>query len=901
MSKSSISNHFLSASGLALSLALAVMPSVAQAQEADSDNADAGKEIVVTGTLIRGAAPVGSQNVGITEQTIVEKGATTTNELITAMPQFASFNGQFETDSRAFGQISLSRINLRNLPGYNSSSGSVTLVMMDGHRITPVGVLEASIDVDIIPAAVLQRVDVVTDGGSSLYGADAVAGVVNFITKRKFEGIKLDANFGFGTEIKGYQQWDASLTAGKSWATGNAFISAGYGMHDGVLNGETSWARQGIWSSAGLAVTGTQCIKPVATVDRFVFLPIFGGIWTDNSQAGGGTRSAPGQTPCDTFSQGSYIPKLTRYTVFGSVTQEVSSNAEFHMTAYYTKLKNFTSTYPRGGSATVAVTGPTGAPGSPGAPASSPFDIINGASFSYGANAAYVNAQQVQGYETFGFTPEVKVSLGNSWQVRGTIHYGQSTNWSRNPGVNTAAQLAAVNAGQLNPNNVAAASASVITNILNYETARDTHHQLFLARIDADGSLFALPGGDAKLAFGAEYQNARAQIRLSEGTVDSINNVAFRKGSRNTKSVYGELFLPVHNILDVSASVRHDDYSDFGSTTNPTLAARLKPVEWLSIFGHWGKSFNAPTVLDTFSSYTLSYLTSPNCSQIPCFNPVTNTTYTSGNVALLNGTAPNLKPQTATTWAIGFNANPVRDLKFGVTYYNIDFRNILGAVNPQNEATKTLNADKYFFGTAAANAAIALLPGAANASTAVPAGFNLNSLVYLVDRRTSNLNSAKLEGLDFHLEYSHPISIGTLSFGLSGNKQLKLHNILGGVIDDAFLQARSGTQSDFAGSVNVGLTTKAVSARVTVNYTGGYTTLDYLNNPLRITPFVQTNLFLGYKFGEDKGALSGMSLRLNVDNLFNALPQIVQLNESNLSYRKWTLGRVIKLGFSKEF
>ncbi|MDG2005274.1 MAG: TonB-dependent receptor plug domain-containing protein, partial [Novosphingobium sp.] len=183
--------------GVALSsLAVALaMPVSAHAEEAEDDGKD---PIVVTGTLLRGTEVVGAQTITVGSAAITEKAAGSTNELLSLIPQITNtFNGRFEGDPRGVrAGISINRPNLRSLPGFNRATGGVTLVLMNGMRLTPVGVGQSATDVDIIPTAVLAGVDAVTDGGTSLYGADAVAGVLNFRTITEYEGLKVDGNFG---------------------------------------------------------------------------------------------------------------------------------------------------------------------------------------------------------------------------------------------------------------------------------------------------------------------------------------------------------------------------------------------------------------------------------------------------------------------------------------------------------------------------------------------------------------------------------------------------------------------------------------------------------------------------------------------------------------------------------
>ncbi|MCK9563351.1 MAG: TonB-dependent receptor plug domain-containing protein, partial [Bacteroidales bacterium] len=232
-----LKKSILAMSGVLLTLGAAGV----QAQE--SNRGITLEEIVVTGTLIRGTEVTGSQTIGIKAEDIGEIGAINTNEILASVPQVTNyFNNRPEEDPRGADAITISRPNLRNMPGFNSASGSVTLVLLDGHRIAPVGVNEAAIDVDMILGNVLQSVDIVTDGGSSLYGADAVAGVINFVTKKGFDGVQVDLDYGSGDD---FDTASASLIAGTNWDSGSIYAAVSHSQRDSILNGDRSWAKMG--------------------------------------------------------------------------------------------------------------------------------------------------------------------------------------------------------------------------------------------------------------------------------------------------------------------------------------------------------------------------------------------------------------------------------------------------------------------------------------------------------------------------------------------------------------------------------------------------------------------------------------------------------------------------------
>jgi iron complex outermembrane receptor protein len=893
-------------------VSLMALSAPAFGQSADNSTSDAAgnDDIVVTGTLIRNAAPIGSQSISIESAAITEKAAASTNELLSLIPQISNtFNGRFEGDPRGVSAgISITKPNLRNLPGANSTSGGTTLVLMDGFRFTPVGVNQSSVDVDIIPAAVIAGIDVVTDGGTSLYGADAVAGVINFRTLRKFEGIKVDANYGFGTTLSNFDQWDAQLTAGKSWSTGNFYISGGYSHRDLVLNNETTWATGEIYNTAGVPrFTGTQCNNPVGTETRWYRFGPGATQFTNNAAAPGAGTFAVG-TACDNVGQATYSPGLSRYNAFAQLTNEFSDSISLRMTAYWTKRDLELGIFPRGvTSAGSGIT--TGAqvgalPGAAATPIGSVFAVTEGVGFSLAPNVAYVNTPQTVGFETWGITPEVTVKLGADWQLRTSAHFGQSTNYQAFPSVDTVLAQNYINSGQLNPRNAAAASASVVRDLIDYENAQDTNQQLFVLRAVGDGPLFALPGGDAKLAVGAEFQDNQAKSRVTSARVGAIDTLPWTRYGRHSISVFGELSLPVTTFLDVSASVRYDHYSDFGSTTNPNIGATLKPTDWLKIFGHWNTSFNAPTAVDglglAVGRFSCGIYTPGVGTASRPYDPYTpKKDNGQGTCALVSeGVKAGIRPQTAQSWAVGFEATPLDGLRVGGEFYSIDFNEVLGAVNPQNLNTYVTNPELYNYAITAAQYA-AFLSELTNGTALAAQQANSTVAIY-VDRRTSNIGTATLQGIDFHVYYDRDLADGRLSLGLVGTKTTKSVANFGVETNEL-----GNGSPEFVFTTFAGYKVGGFSSRVTVNYSGVFH--DDAPDPAgvlgaRIDPFTTVNLSLGYEFGETRGALSGTSLRLTVDNLFEEKPQVTPRGAANIStYRNWTLGRVIKFGVSKKF
>jgi iron complex outermembrane recepter protein len=214
------------------------------------------QEVVVTGTLIRGAAPTGSNVISISSSDVSATGASTTGQLLATVPQISNlFNSLPQISPIGSGggatgaNLQVIRPNLRNTPSPATSTGASTLVLVDGHRMVGVGIQQSAPDPEAVPPGAIERVEIVTDGGSSTYGSDAIGGVINFITRRSFDGIKADVRQGWADN---YKTFDTNLTAGTRLGGGSVYISFNYAKHDDIFGRDRSYARQIDWSTGRL-------------------------------------------------------------------------------------------------------------------------------------------------------------------------------------------------------------------------------------------------------------------------------------------------------------------------------------------------------------------------------------------------------------------------------------------------------------------------------------------------------------------------------------------------------------------------------------------------------------------------------------------------------------------------
>ncbi len=455
---------------------------------------------------------------------------------------------------------------------------------------------------------------------------------------------------------------------------------------------------------------------------------------------------------------------------------------------------------------------------------------------------------------------------------------------------------AAVTSGQLDPLNVAAADTAVIRDILNWETEKETVHELFLARAVADGPIMELPGGELRIAAGFEVTQDRVETRFGTGNIGSLSAKPYAENSRDNTAAFIEANLPVTDSLDLSLSVRHDNYSDFGTTTNGQIGFNFTPTDWLRLYGHWGESFNAPTTLDSLA-FATGRSAIQTAGQLQSADVYGEWNGQGTNVVITEGTAPGVEPQTAQSWAIGLDLQPTQGLMFKLNYYEIDFSDIIGGLGVPTEQIRRDFPDKFIWHPSVDEWAQFLTevqnPEAFN-GVIDPADPNA-TLAYIYDRRVTNFGEAQMTGIDFGVSYYHETAFGTMSYGITGNKQLDFDLTEGGISSDQLLFA-----PDLRMQGTIRWSRDNMNAKLTVNYTDSFDT-NNADNQSSVDEYVVTNLYVGYDF-QDGGVADGLSLRFYVDNVFDEDPSEFRSYDVNaVKYSGFTFGRMYKVGLSYSF
>lgn len=909
---------------LALGVAVAaIIPTASYAQEAADDAAEEGAEqIIVTGTLIRGVAAPGASPIAVSDKAIKESGASTVAQLLQTVPQLGGF-ASLQLPSALSPEVSVNRPNLRNLPGFNTGGGSTTLVLIDGHRVVGMGSASTSPDPDIIPAGIIERLEIVPDGGSAIYGSDAVAGVLNFITIKRFDGVKVDATAGFGDK---YSRYNANVTAGRDWGSGSIFASYNYAKGEQLLGIDRDYIRQ--FPDVSNGRTEISCAPGTVQASNVFYAQ-------PNA-----TRNTANQ--CDNSDYLSLAPAYKRHSVFAGLTQQLSDSVKIDIRAFYTKRDTQFLNGPSRFSASL-----TAAQALLRAPAA--YAAL-GAQTVFGQFGPNDNEGTDISLETFGVTPTLTAKLGENFQLRVLASHGESIANTRGNRVDNTALANLVASGAFNPYNPSAASSDTLAFLTNTQLFARTRQFQDNARAVIDGDLFDLPGGAVKVAAGAEY--SKEQFKAQNGTTiagfqnsgsvsNGINSVTARIPiydlSRSIKSVFGEVVAPIFGgdsgpELTVSAAGRYDDYSDVGGTFNPRFGATFKPVEWISVRGAWGKSFVAPSLADDQNAASSDVFFLPSIANggfRPPADLVASGAYPAfvGNrgIIAIRGNAPDIKPQTAKTYSIGFDVDPpfIKGLSFGATYFNIDYKDFIGLPPFQNaDALYRFNGNVIRTGgftQADINAILAqdtdgiIAPfGSANPFGGAFGSATVAGTYAIFDARKRNVGGVKLDGIDFRVNYRSDTSFGAVYANFGGSYDLNRSQKSGAT--GPFLDVLSKDVSRLRARSTVGAEVGKLQAQVTWNHLAGFdysspqgfngTTLagTVFTPQSDIGAFNTFDLFFRYDV-KGNGIASDLAFTLNVENALDQDPPEFRgaVRTSPGTNNGNTIGRFVTLGVTKKF
>jgi len=630
-------------------------PEMALADEPAEAGSDRGEkspsieEITITGsriarTNLEGLGPV----TVLSSEDIEVSGVQTVDELLRELP---SVGFQSANQNSNNGGSGLRNVELRNL------QASRTLVLVNGRRFVSTGSgTGEAVDINNVPTALIERIDVLRDGVSTIYGSDAVAGVINFVLKDDFEGFQMEAVGGISDEGDG-EEAGLNMLWGKNWARSNLTLSGAFFSREEVLQRDRNRARFPLTAASfinnnpanGYIETVGSSFVPEGRVDinrkqggsRF-FRP-------DGSGASFSEYDRARRGDAYNFAENSYlVPEQVRYVTNASYRYELTDAVELFAEAEYAKRNSqqelapvpagFTSTrgQPDGFTFPIYRDPSRNNPNLPqdfvdttfaelNDPNATQTDVTLNRRFLETGNRITTQDSQTQRFAA-GFRGELEGPIGPlSWEVFGNYGRNMTTEKVDNQ-INLTRAIASAQ-----PEVCAQTPDCVVGNFFGRESLFETPGAIDYLRYESRdrlgfhlkevgtsiaGGVLTLPAGELKLAAGAEYRQEDGFVSPDSLTVSgdaSGNGLDPTRGSFITRSAFWESTVPiVANVplveeLSLELSGRYTDYSSFGGKYLSRYGFSYAPVGDLRLRGVFATAFRAPGISDLFGGAADSF------------------------------------------------------------------------------------------------------------------------------------------------------------------------------------------------------------------------------------------------------------------------------------------------------
>ena len=808
-------------------------------------------DIVVTGTRIRGVKAVGSDVIAIDQAQIANTPVTSTADLLRRVPQINALGMNRNGGTAQNGASNATRgagINLRGI-GTNA-----TLVLYDGKRLPPQGTQGQYTDPSVLPSIALGRVEVVADGASAVYGSDAVAGVVNLILRKDFDGAELRVRSGFTDG--GYDEQQVSGIVGHRWSSGSVMLAGEYTRNAALRGRDLSWYGSDNTARGGHDFRTTFCNPGTISVGGTSYAIPEGGVTGANV----GSLVAGTSNKCDYSSQDALIPEQQRYSVVTSVSQQVTDGIRLFGDGFYSYRDGVQ--LGTGDTFTATVTD------------ANPFFVspVPGAT---SENVTYSLLPELgpdrNPYHSYSWNVMggVEAKLFGDWQATAYYSHGESKDVAdRIYGVNGGALAAAladtdpatalnVFGGPNNPATLAAINDNAF--IIEGNTALD------VANLQFTGSLLDLPGGAVRLAAGGEYRREYTFTDLGIGSSAHLNHIA-AGGSRNVKALFGEVYVPIFGAsnavpgiqeLSLSLAGRYEHYSDFGDTSNPKIGVTYKPVGGVTLRGSFGTSFRAPT-------FTEVSTVAGGAGLYPRTLPGPGGTNLDG--IMIAGGNPDLKPETATTWSAGADLAPaaLRGLRASATYFHIDYKNQIEALM----GTPGLLTNPIYSSFVTFNPTPAQVNALLNSGLPINGVINASTVQFIGDGRRQNLGKSLVSGIDFSLHYDWSTGRAKWDAGVQGTyfTEYKFRSVPGAPLADV-LNTINFPQK-FRMQADAGVQLDNVFGRITLNHLSGYRNTG-VSPAQHVSDYNTVDLLIGFD------VTPHFTFTFDVRNLFDEDPPFV--------------------------
>ncbi|MCQ4164062.1 TonB-dependent receptor plug domain-containing protein [Tahibacter harae] len=778
--------------GTAAAVGLTAAP--AFAQDEGADKGDTLETIVVTGSRIRRVDLENASPVFTIDKTSIEKtGAVTVGDLIQRTPAIAGAATNPQVNNG--GGDGFSTVSLRGL------GSDRTLLLVNGHRVNVN-------DVNQIPANAIERIEVLKDGASSVYGSDAIAGVVNFILRRDFQGLEISTSYGI-TDYDDGARSDFQMTFGHNSDRGSLMVGLNYNKQDAISAADRDFSNIALTLYSGEVIVGGSSrtatgryVVPRSVAEANGINCAGSGAEVALTLRDGGTGRNISDFRCFSNATDLYnyqkvgnvlVTPQERAGMFAVGSYRISDNVEAYIEAFYNKTQSSSILAPlpfdgRPSVDNVLLSGDS---------YYNPFgvDIVDGR----------LRLERIGNRQT-GFTRNdqlltvgLRGSFGDSWQWDLSGLYAASNNYSKRTGyLYTPALTDALGPSFLDPvtNTVRCGTPDApiagcvpvdffgpflgspaqiaALNTISPTVRNHSNSSTKMVTGNISGELFELPAGALSLAAGAEYREEyfgffpEFLATTIPGTTNCyISNEACTgpvSGSYDVTDIYGELFVPIlrdvpfAKALNLTVGARYSDYSNVGDTTNAKYGLEWRPIDDLLVRGTYAEVFRAPTITDLYSPQSANAIgftdpcngyTGGAADPRACANVTPDGTFRQTDTQLsgYNGGNPNLKPENGSVFTYGVIYDPswLEGFSTSVDIWRYVLHDTIGVIGAQTILDQCYNYGRY-----------------CNLFSRNP-----NGEIARLDDLTNNVGRVDTKGVDIGIKYRLPeTSIGTFRFSL---------------------------------------------------------------------------------------------------------------------------------------
>lgn len=709
------------------------------------------QKVTVTGSSIKGVAAQSASPITIIKgEDLAKQGITTVEEALNKVS--ANQPGFSTSQNVGASNTEGSSANLRAL------GTDKTLVLLNGRRLAYSPFSTSTTNLNIIPMAMVERIEILRDGASAVYGADAIAGVINFITKKSFEGLSISGGL-LQPEQKGGDKQDVSIFGGYGDLDEQGFNIYGvvdYRRSNDVMAKDRKISRRGgVIPELGLDASSANSF-PANIYDPTsgVLANPYGDTNCNNTT---NVTADDGLCFLNTQTVIGIIPQSETISALGRGTFKLSDT--FNAIGEYIFSRNEVTTSIAPDVYSRSVTLPKSSQYYPGMGITPAVDGLSDDPLelylrSQGGNRS--GKTTTDSHRAFaGIEGEAY-----GWDINGGITYAKSeATDSFNSGyLNQSKVQAALNDGTLNP-----FGTSANPDIWKSFTVNGDTNQATLESTTADFTvsrpIYTLPAGDVGFAFGGSFSKQEWDQKINSEIVAQVPgsgidpNKPISTGDRDITALFTEFQIPLLKNLELQLAARYDDYSDFGDTFNPKVALRWEPLKQLMFRTSYSTGFRAPSLYDinapTSETYTGSKYNDPKlCPNGVAISPQYQTEC---NVQFkrTQGGSPDLKPEESTSYTAGFVFEPIKNLVFTADYYNIEVDNLIDSISDSMIFADTVKyADRFVRGE--------------------------DGRLKYVNTSLINMGGLKTQGVDLSLNYVTAMTnTGRFGFGIDGTYVIK--------------------------------------------------------------------------------------------------------------------------------